>query len=86
MELNFKLPMRDTRRNLGTEDVASTLVLGPEQVNMSTFPVQSSFTCPEPKPMNFSNPTIAHLPSTRVRQGEALLEDGHKKGRFSKRS
>ena len=46
MGLNFKLPMRDTRRNLGTEDVASTLVLGPEQVNMSTFPVQPSFTCP----------------------------------------
>ena len=27
--LNFKLPMRDTRRNLGTEDVASILVLVP---------------------------------------------------------
>ena len=71
---------------LGTEDVASILVLGPEQVNRSTFPVIPSFTCPEPKPMNLPNPTIAHLPSTRVRQGETLLENNHKKGHFSKKS
>merc|ERR1712107_929100 len=68
----------------------------------TTFPVLPLFTCPGPKPRNFSSPTIVHLPGTKtkklfqsnhcsparhkVRQGNTLLEDRNKKGHFSKKS